>query len=73
MQQLKQSIGAVARTDYNVLIMGESGTGKELVAGMVRDLSSRADKPYVTVNCTAIPETCWKVNFRPRQRSLQWS
>ncbi|ACS78479.1 sigma-54-dependent transcriptional regulator [Maridesulfovibrio salexigens] len=56
MQQLKQSIGAVARTDYNVLIMGESGTGKELVAGMVRDLSSRADKPYVTVNCTAIPE-----------------
>ncbi|TIH15901.1 sigma-54-dependent Fis family transcriptional regulator [Marinifilum sp. JC120] len=56
MQQLKQSIGAVARTDYNVLIMGESGTGKELVAGMVRDLSSRADKPYVTVNCTAIPD-----------------
>ncbi|WP_419784250.1 sigma-54-dependent transcriptional regulator [Maridesulfovibrio sp.] len=56
MQQLKQSIGAVARTDYNVLIMGESGTGKELVAKMVRDLSSRAEKPYVTVNCTAIPD-----------------
>ncbi len=56
MQRLKQSIGAVARTDYNVLIMGESGTGKELVAGMVREFSARADKPYVTVNCTAIPE-----------------
>ncbi|WP_320007214.1 sigma-54 dependent transcriptional regulator [Maridesulfovibrio sp.] len=56
MQQLKQSIGAVSRTDYNVLIMGESGTGKELVAKMVRDLSGRAEKPYVTVNCTAIPE-----------------
>ncbi|WP_432735742.1 sigma-54-dependent transcriptional regulator [Maridesulfovibrio sp. FT414] len=56
MQRLKQSIAAVARTDYNVLIMGESGTGKELVAGMVRELSARADKPYVTVNCTAIPE-----------------
>lgn len=56
MQRLKQSIGAVARTDYNVLIMGESGTGKELVAGMVRESSTRADKAYVTVNCTAIPE-----------------
>ncbi|HAS88389.1 MAG TPA: sigma-54-dependent Fis family transcriptional regulator [Desulfovibrio sp.] len=56
MQQLRQSIGAVARTDYNVLIMGESGTGKELVAGMVREQSSRAEKTYVTVNCTAIPD-----------------
>jgi len=56
MQRLKQSIQAVARTDYNVLILGESGTGKELVASMVRDLSPRADNPFVTVNCTAIPE-----------------
>ncbi len=56
MQRLKQTVGAVAGTDYNVLIMGESGTGKELVAGMVRELSARAEKPYVTVNCTAIPD-----------------
>ncbi|MFH1914287.1 MAG: sigma-54 dependent transcriptional regulator [Pseudomonadota bacterium] len=54
--RLKQSLAAVAATDYTVLILGESGTGKEVVAGMVRDLSARADKPFVTVNCTAIPE-----------------
>lgn len=56
MQRFKQSAAAVAQTDYNVLILGESGTGKELAAAMVRDLSPRADKPFVTVNCTAIPE-----------------
>ncbi|WP_316897857.1 sigma-54 dependent transcriptional regulator [Pseudodesulfovibrio indicus] len=56
MQRLKQSIQAVAQTDYNVLILGESGTGKELVASMVRELSPRADHPFVTLNCTAIPE-----------------
>ncbi|MDD3312524.1 sigma-54 dependent transcriptional regulator [Pseudodesulfovibrio sp.] len=56
MERLRKSIGAAAQTGYNVLILGESGTGKELVATMIRDLSHRADKPFVTVNCTAIPE-----------------
>ena len=56
MQRLKQSIQAVAQTDYNVLILGESGTGKELAAAMVRELSPRADRPFITLNCTAIPE-----------------
>ncbi len=56
MQRLKQSIAAVAATDYTVLILGESGTGKEVVAGMVREMSARAEAPFVTVNCTAIPE-----------------
>jgi DNA-binding NtrC family response regulator len=56
MQRLKQSLQAVAQTDYNVLILGESGTGKELAAAMVRELSPRADRPFITLNCTAIPE-----------------
>lgn len=56
MQRFKQSIQAVAQTDYTVLILGESGTGKELAAAMVRDLSPRSDRPFVTLNCTAIPE-----------------
>ncbi|EPR42097.1 two component, sigma54 specific, transcriptional regulator, Fis family [Desulfovibrio sp. X2] len=56
MEQLRKTIAAAAQTEYTVLIMGESGTGKELVASMVRDLSRRADKPFVAVNCTAIPE-----------------
>ncbi|WP_461210940.1 sigma-54-dependent transcriptional regulator [Desulfocurvus sp. DL9XJH121] len=56
MRQVRETIAAVARTDYTVLITGESGTGKELVARMLHDLSARAKKPYVAVNCPAIPE-----------------
>jgi len=48
-------IDQVARYDTNVLILGESGTGKELVARNIHELSSRTDKPFVPVNCGAIP------------------
>lgn len=56
MQQLKHSIQAVAHSDYTVLVRGESGTGKEMVARMIHQFSSRADKPFLSVNCPAIPE-----------------
>lgn len=54
---VRQSIEAVAGSDYPVLIEGESGTGKELAARMVHRLSQRAARPYVAVNCPAIPDT----------------
>ena len=49
-------IGKVAETDSTVLICGESGTGKELVAEAVHNYSQRKGKPFVVVNCAAIPE-----------------
>jgi DNA-binding NtrC family response regulator len=57
MFQLKKLVERIADTDSTVLIRGESGTGKELVAKAIHQLSSRAGKPFVTINCAALPET----------------
>ncbi len=56
MKELIDTIKLVAKTDVTVLIRGETGTGKELAAHMIHNLSSRTGKPFVTVNCPAIPE-----------------
>lgn len=50
-------IRKVAPTDIPVLILGESGTGKELTAKAIHERSQRQDKPFVVINCAAIPET----------------
>lgn len=55
-QELKQQISIAAPTSGWVLITGENGTGKELVAHSIHRLSKRSDKPFIEVNCAAIPE-----------------
>jgi DNA-binding NtrC family response regulator len=57
MQEVYKMIGRVAGSDVNILLRGESGTGKELVARAIYQHSSRSQKPFLAVNCAAIPET----------------
>jgi DNA-binding NtrC family response regulator len=58
----------VSQTEANVLLLGESGTGKELFARAVHHLSQRRDKPFVAINCAAIPETLIENEFFGHER-----
>jgi len=57
MQKIYKLVGQVARSDAAVLLVGESGTGKELIARAIYANSPRAARPYVAINCAAIPDT----------------
>jgi DNA-binding NtrC family response regulator len=63
MEQLRELIHKVARTQATVLIQGESGTGKELVARAIYRASPRAAAPFIKVNCAAIPENLIESEF----------
>lgn len=56
MQELRAVIKQIAQTDLNCLLRGESGTGKDMVAREIHRLSRRSSRPFVKVNCTALPE-----------------
>ncbi len=57
MQELKDFVQRVSKTDAPALITGESGTGKELIANLLYSSSERADKPFLTINCNALNDS----------------
>jgi len=63
MQEIRARIAKLARTQAPVHIAGESGSGKELAARLIHQLGNRSDKPFVAVNCGAIPETLMESEF----------
>ena len=63
MRRIKELIERVAPTDVTVLVRGESGVGKEVVARFIHENSSRRDKPFIKVNCAAIPQDLLESEF----------
>jgi transcriptional regulator with GAF, ATPase, and Fis domain len=57
MKGIYENVRKVAPTDATVLVLGESGTGKEAIAHVIHDLSPRSERPFVVIDCAAIPET----------------
>ncbi len=63
MREILQKVNLIAETDVPVLILGESGTGKEVIADLIQRRSKRKDRPYIKLNCTAIPETLFEAEL----------
>ncbi|TKJ38523.1 two-component system response regulator [candidate division LCP-89 bacterium B3_LCP] len=63
MQSIKDSLRKIARTTASVLISGETGTGKELVAELIHEESPRSGKPFICINCAAVPEALMESEF----------
>jgi two-component system response regulator AtoC len=63
MEKIQEITDEIAKTDITVLIKGESGTGKELLAEAIHSKSHRSDKPFIKVNCAAIPKGLLERSF----------
>ncbi|GIW48667.1 MAG: hypothetical protein KatS3mg079_143 [Caloramator sp.] len=63
MKQAKSKVKKLARVNSNILIIGESGVGKELFAHAIHNESERNEFPFVSINCSAIPENLLEAEF----------
>ncbi len=63
MQNILEAISRIAKTDSTVLLLGESGTGKDLIAKTIHLASDRKNKPFVAINCAALPEPLLESNL----------
>ena len=70
MKDVFRLIEQVAQSNATVMIRGESGTGKDLIAHAIHYKSLRAEKPFVKINCTALPSHCLKANFSAMKKEL---
>ncbi|MFT7581438.1 MAG: DNA-binding NtrC family response regulator [Myxococcota bacterium] len=68
MERLFERLDRMAKSQATVLVRGESGTGKELVARLIHQRSTRADRPFVAVNCAAFPETLLEAELFGHER-----
>jgi two-component system response regulator AtoC len=68
MKRILQDLDKIAKSHASVFITGESGTGKEVIAGAIHERSSRAQHPFIKVNCAAIPETLVESEFFGHER-----
>ena len=63
MREIVSQVREISNSPINILLQGENGTGKELVARLIHELSDRRDKPFIAVNCSAIPENLMESEF----------
>ena len=68
MSKVLNLVARVSNSQSAIMILGESGTGKEMIAKAIHDTSSRQDKPFVVVNCAAIPETLFESELFGREK-----
>lgn len=72
MQWLRQRLRRIAVSDSSLLVTGETGTGKELVAELVHRNSARRSKPFVSINCAAIPDNLLESELFGYERGVHW-
>ncbi|AEH33639.1 LuxO [Vibrio anguillarum 775] len=73
MQSVYRTIDSAASSKASIFITGESGTGKEVCAEAIHAASKRGDKPFIAINCAAIPKDLIESElFRPRERRIYW-